>query len=281
MIYQSAQGGCLVLEMDDGKVNFLSLPMRSALISALVRAQEDPLVEAVILAGRGRCFCAGMNVDDFEAGTALSAPSLHGEILAFLARMSKPVIAAIHGDAHGGGLELALGCHYRVAKADAKLSLPEVLVGMMPGARGTQHLPRAVGLEKAAELILNGQRFAAGQAPLGLIDELIEGALLSGAVAFAARVAQDRPIPRLQDLSIEDTSVDLRSFITPNTPECPGTEAAIAALKASATVPYEAAVEQEFAAFLALKDSPESQAFRAAFMAKLKRDAQARRQNQA
>ena len=278
MIHESTQNGCRVLEMDDGKVNFLALPMREALVDALVRADMDPAVDAVILAGRGRCFCAGMNVADFEAGTALSAPALHNEILDRLSGMHKPVIAAIHGDAHGGGLELALGCHYRVATDDAKLSLPEVLVGLMPGARGTQHLPRAIGLMKAAAMILNGQRVTAGQAPEGLIDAVVADALLPGALAFAARVAQTRPIPRLQDRAVADKGTDPRTAIAPDTPDYPGTACAIAALTAAASMPYAEAVQQEFVAFEALKESPESRAFRDAFLAKLKRDAAARRQ---
>lgn len=278
MIHETTVEGLRVLEMDDGKVNFLSLPMREALLDAFVRADADAKVPAVILIGRGACFCAGMNIDDFEAGTALMAPSLHNEILDILATMSKPVFAAIHGGAHGGGLELALGCHYRVALKGAKVSLPEVLVGMMPGARGTQHLPRAIGLEAAADMILNGRRVVAEQAPSGLIDLVVEADLISKTVGFAKSIADERPIPNLRDNIVAAGEIDLSNFAPMGASDYPGITPVIAALNASVNIPFEKAIAQEFSAFSALAKTEASKKIRAAFLAKLKTDSDARRQ---
>ncbi len=279
MIEETTRDGVRILEMHDGKVNFLSLSLREALLDSLQRAETDPSVQVVVLAGRGACFCAGMNIEDFEAGTALLAPSLHNEILDCLSQMTTPVIAAIHGGAHGGGLELALGCHYRVGLADAKVSLPEVLVGLMPGARGTQHLPRAIGLAPAADMILNGRRVGLNDAPNGLIDQVFADDLLDNAAAFARSVAGNRPIPRLQDTNATDLGDDLAGYAPQDAPDYPGTAPVIEALKAAAHMPYAKAVEQEFAAFSVLKDSDVSKQFRVAFMAKLKAESQARRRS--
>ena len=270
MIQRDVQKDLCNLEMADGKVNLLGLPMRIALLDALQAVQNDDAIRAVVLAGRGRCFSAGMNVEDFDAGTALKAPSLHNEILDCLANMSKPVIAAIHGGAHGGGLELALGCHYRVATQDAEVSLPEILVGLIPGARGTQHLPRAVGQKAAADMILNGRRVRANEAPFGLFDRILAEPFLDSAIAFAGQVASKRPIPHLQRGDVAPASVTEHLATLANAPDYPGVEPAIAMLKASVTEPFSTAIAQEFAAFSKLSRSPRSAQFRASFLAKLK-----------
>lgn len=277
MIEETTIDDIRVIELNDGKVNFLSLPLRIALLAALERADTADDVAAVVLAGRGACFCAGMNIDDFEAGTALVAPSLHNEILDCLAQMSKPVVAAIHGGAHGGGLELALGCHYRVGLAGAKVSLPEVLVGMMPGARGTQHLPRAIGQGPAADMILNGRRTAVEAAPDGLIDLVVQSDLLEGAQAFAKDIAHQRPIPRLQDKIATEAKQELLGLVSDDAPAFPGIPYVIDALAAAVHKPYAEGVAQEFESFMTLKDSDVSKQFRAAFLAKLKADSEARR----
>ena len=270
MIHGTINGDLYLIEMDDGKVNFLSHPLRVGLLDTLRQAQSDPAAKAVVLIGRGRCFCAGMNVHDLKTGTALSAPSLHNEILDCLAQMEKPVIAAIHGGAHGGGLELALGCHYRVATADAELSLPELTVGLMPGARGTQHLPRAIGLPAAADMILNGRRVRADAAPNGLIDRVVDGDLRQGAMVFARDVAQMRPIPHLHNRTVAPAKFDPHTVVDAGAPAYPGLEAVVRLLRASITESFDDAVAQEFAEFSALKDSEASLRFRQKFLDNLK-----------
>lgn len=292
MIHESTVDGIRILEMDDGKVNFLSLPMRKALMAAIENAgagichagsdqgssknsgssagrSSGQSLKGIVLAGRGACFCAGMNIDDFEAGLALSAPSLHNEIHDALSALSIPVVAAIHGGAHGGGLELALGCHFRVATSEAKLSLPEIQVGLMPGARGTQLLPRAVGLPAAADMILNARRVAARDAPAGLVDRVISEDVIAAAVLFALEHADTSP-PHLQDRLVDSTELNLRDYISTETQGFPGIEPAIEMLARSTDLSYTEAVKQEFEAFLALKDSEISKPFQAAFLARLK-----------
>lgn len=277
VLHEQTVDGIRVLEMDDGKVNFLNLTMRRDLLSALQSAERDGAVKAIVLLGRGACFCAGMNVEDFEYGTALTSPSLHGEILDTLAASAIPVVAAIHGGAHGGGLELALGCHYRVAKSDTRLSLPEVLVGLMPGARGTQHLPRAIGLEAAADMILNGRVVQADSAPGGLVDHVVADDLLDGAIEFAKGVAEQRPVPRLQDKTVVDIETDLYELMNPQHADFPGISSAISLLKASHSLPFAQAIEQEFLAFVELKDSEACKPFIEAFLARLKATSAAKR----
>ena len=270
MIHQRLSGIVCILEMESGPVNFLTLALRTALLAALQKADEDPAVAAIVLLGKGRCFNAGMNINDLEAGTALTAPSLHNDLHDCLANMSKPVTAAIHGGAHGGGLELALGCHYRLATPDAELSLPELSVGMIPGARGTQLLPRAIGQWAAADMILNCRRFPAEEAPLGLIDQLVTGQLSDAAISFAVAKTEIRPLPHLSMNDVTATEDDLNAVIESGAPDYPGIEPVIRLLNAAASMPFDQAVTEEFEAFEALRDSDASEAWRAAFLENLK-----------
>ena len=270
MIHQRLCDIVCMLEMESGPVNFLTLALRTALLTALQKADKDPAVAAIVLAGKGRCFNAGMNLNDLKTGTALTAPSLHNDIHDCLANMSKPVIAAIHGGAHGGGLELALGCHYRLATPDAELSLPELSVGMIPGARGTQLLPRAIGQKPAADMILNCRRFRADEAPPGLIDQVVSGQLLDAAVTFAMTNAAIRPLPRLSTSDVIATVDDLHTVIESGAPDYPGIEPVIWLLNAAANMPFDQAVTKEFEAFATLKDSETSRTWRRAFLKDLK-----------
>ena len=270
MIHHRLSDTVCILEMESGPVNFLTLELRTALLASLEKADKDPAVAAIVLAGKGRYFNAGMNLKDLEAGTALTAPSLHNDLHDCLANMSKPVIAAIHGGAHGGGLELALGCHYRLATPDAELSLPELSVGMIPGARGTQLLPRAIGQRTAADMILNCRRFRADEAPPGLINQLVTGRLLDAAISFAMTNAETRPLPHLSTNDVTSTEDDLYAVIEPGAPDYPGIEPVIRLLKAAANMPFDQAVTEEFEAFTTLKDSETSRIWRRTFLENLK-----------
>jgi len=186
----TTQGAVAVIRLDNPPVNGLAYAVRAEILAGLDRANADPAVSAVVLAGAGKSFSAGADINELGTPKSLQEPNLP-TVIREIERNEKPVIAAMHGVAMGGGLELALGCHYRVAAPGTQISLPEVKLGLLPGAGGTQRLPRAVGLEAALNLIVSGSSMPAEKlAKTDLLDEVIEGDLLAGAVAFASRVAR-------------------------------------------------------------------------------------------
>src|SRR3984885_4448848 len=144
-----------LLMLDNPPVNGLGHATRSGIVAGLERAQSDPAIAAIVIIGSGRAFSGGADITEFNTPKAVASPML-GEVIAALEASTKPIVAAIHGVAMGGGLELALGAHYRVAARGAQIALPEVKLGLLPGAGGTQRLPRAVGLETALNMIVSG-----------------------------------------------------------------------------------------------------------------------------
>jgi 3-hydroxyacyl-CoA dehydrogenase len=193
------RGSVGVISVDNPPVNALSHAVRQGLLDALAKAVADETVRAVVIAGSGRTFIAGADITEF--GKPMKEPVL-GAVIAALDESPKPIVAALHGTALGGGLEVALGCHYRVALRDAKCGLPEVKLGILPGAGGTQRLPRLIGVAKALEMIVSGEPIGAAEAKgIGLVDEVAEGDLLAAATAFAQRIADRRPLPRVRDLT--------------------------------------------------------------------------------
>src|SRR6266446_253477 len=205
------EGDIAILIVDNPPVNALSMAVRVALLDLIEKTDTDPEVKGVVLIGAGKTFVAGADIREF--GKKLEGPSGRAPYEAIEAS-KRPVIAALHGTALGGGLELALTAHYRVALRSVKLGLPEVLVGVLPGAGGTQRLPRLVGVETALELITNG-RHIDGETALkyGIVDELVDGAgyseLLQGALAFARKVVTEkRPLKRVRDLTEKITGID-------------------------------------------------------------------------
>ncbi|MGH7115202.1 MAG: enoyl-CoA hydratase/isomerase family protein, partial [Stellaceae bacterium] len=192
------EGGVAVITVDNPPVNALKHEVRAGLAAALRQARDDAVVEAVAIACAGRTFFAGADINEF--GKPAQPPSL-GEVIAQIEQMPKPVVAAIHGTALGGGFELALACHFRIAAADARVGLPEVRLGLLPGAGGTQRLPRLVGPEKALRMIVTGEPIGAAEARAeGIIDQIVTGDLIAGAIAFARRaVAERRPLRLVRD----------------------------------------------------------------------------------
>jgi 3-hydroxyacyl-CoA dehydrogenase len=191
-------GKVALLTIDNPPVNATSHALRAALKAALEVAIADPAAAAIVLIGAGRGFIAGADISEFERRRE---EPLNPANIAVMEQSPKPIIAAIHGHALGGGLELAMGCHYRVATPDAKLGQPEVKIGITPGAGGTQRLPRLVGLKLALDMIVGGDPIDAETALAHrLIDEIIGGDLRGGALAFAERVRDKRPLPRVRDL---------------------------------------------------------------------------------
>ena len=190
--------GIAVITIDNPPVNALSRHVREGICNTVRAAVADSEVTGIVLACAGRTFIAGADITEF--GKPLEPPGFL-EMIDVLDDAPKPVVAAIHGTALGGGLETALACHFRVAVASARFGLPEVKLGLCPGAGGTQRLPRVVGPEKALEMIVGGNPIGAREALAhGLADEVVEGDLTEGAVAFARRaVAEGRPLVRIRD----------------------------------------------------------------------------------
>ncbi|MFZ2470256.1 MAG: 3-hydroxyacyl-CoA dehydrogenase NAD-binding domain-containing protein [Parvibaculum sedimenti] len=195
------EGDVGVLTLNSPPVNALSAPVRTAINDGIKAAIDNPAVKAIVLICDGKTFIAGADITEF--GKAPSGPSLF-DAQAMIENAPKPVIAAIHGTALGGGLEVALTCHYRVAVPSAKCGLPEVNLGLLPGAGGTQRLPRIVGAQKAVEMVTAGTHVGAKACKeMGLVDELVEeGKLREGAIAFANKiVAEKRPLKKVRDLN--------------------------------------------------------------------------------
>jgi len=193
VIKTADRDGVRVITIDNAPVNAISAAVRTGLQAAIKAAEADPKVKAIVLTGAGRAFIAGADIREFGKPPAVGVPNLR-ENIAALEACTKPVVAAINGAAAGGGLEIALGCHYRVAHPKAVLGLPEVNLGTIPGATGTQRLPRAVGVEAALEMIVNGVLIPAAKCPPGLADELAEDV-----VGKAVALALSKPVRRLSE----------------------------------------------------------------------------------
>ena len=188
-----------VITVDNPPVNALSPGVPQGIVDALDKGNADPAVKAMVLIGAGRSFIAGADIRQFGKANAAPAPTRrHYDVMD---QSQKPVVAAIHGYALGGGLETALACHYRVAVPSAKVGLPEVLIGILPGAGGTQRLPRLIGPKAALEMITSGRHVPADEAQkLGIVDEIApEGGLKEAAVAFARKIAGKTPLPVIRN----------------------------------------------------------------------------------
>jgi 3-hydroxyacyl-CoA dehydrogenase len=185
----AVHGDVAVCFLDNPPVNGMGHAVRQELAANLERAAADPQVRAVVVAGAGRMFCGGADIKAFNTPASRAEPSSR-TIVRSIEASAKPVVAAIHGNALGLGLEFAMGCHYRIAQRGAKLGLPEIKLGLLPGGGGTQRLPRLVGVEAAARMILSGAPVGAEEAlAMGLVDEATEGELLPAAIDFARRMA--------------------------------------------------------------------------------------------
>jgi 3-hydroxyacyl-CoA dehydrogenase len=264
-------GDIAVITVDSPPVNALKQEVRAGLVEAVRAAAADPTIRAVVLACHGRTFFAGADITEF--GKPAMPPALH-EVIALVEELPKPVIAAIHGTALGGGLELALGCHYRVAVPSAKLGLPEVKLGILPGAGGTQRLPRAVGPEKALRMIVSGEPIGAEEArAAGLVEAVVQGDLVTEAVAFARHVAQAQPLPRLRDRSEKLQGADRTAFeataanLTKRARGLKAPYACVEAVRLTLDVPFDQGLARERDLFLDLVAGDQSKAQRHVFFA--------------
>ena len=267
------QGDVLVVTADNPPVNALGAAVRQGLAGAMQQAASDDAVRAVVIRCDGRTFFAGADITEF--GKPPVSPSLP-EVIDAIEDCPKPVVAAIHGTALGGGLEVALGCHYRVAVPSAKMGLPEVKLGILPGAGGTQRLPRVVGVEAALPMIVTGNPVPAKKAKaMGLLDALVEdeAGLADAAIAFAQEVAgrSEHPVSSRRSDRISDTPPsafdDFRKANARRLKGFEAPEACIQAVEAAVAKPYEEGVKTERALFQKLVTGTQSKALRHVFFA--------------
>ena len=269
------ENGIAVVTIDSPPVNVLSAQVRHGLIEAFASISADPAVEAVVLICGGRTFIAGFDITEFQTG--LKEPPL-AQVLELVENVGKPTIAAIHGTALGGGLEIAFLCSHRIAVPSAKVGLPEVHLGLLPGAGGTQRLPRIVGPEIALELLTSGRHVSAPEAlELGIIDALAaEGSLEQEAFAFARRIlAEKRPVPRVRDRQdliepYRGKSELFSEFRGRNASAFRGfkaPEAIIRAVEAAVERPFDEGIQREQELIYELLKTPESAAQRYVFFA--------------
>ncbi len=267
-------GDVLIIESNNPPVNALSAAVRQGLVDAIEQAEGDDKVKAVVIACEGQTFFAGADITEF--GKPPVMPWLP-QVVDRIEACTKPVVAAIHGTALGGGLEVALGCHYRVAVPSAKLGTPEVKLGLLPGAGGTQRLPRVAGVGHALEMCATGNPVGAKEAyEAGLIDRIVEGELLPHAVAFAEEVRDIRPLPKSSEREDRLATVDpaiFDEFRKANSRRFKGfdaPEANIRAVKAATEKPFGEGVLEERRLFLELMSGQQSKAQQYFFFAERK-----------
>jgi 3-hydroxyacyl-CoA dehydrogenase len=265
--------GIGIITIDNPPVNALAPGVRDGILEALEKGEADPKVKAMVLMGAGRSFIAGADIRAFgkprPAPRRLTYDALDGA--------NKPVVAAIHGYALGGGLENALACHYRIAVPSAKVGLPEVLIGILPGGGGTQRLPRLIGVQAAMDMIVSGRHVPAEEAKeLGVVDAIVPGKdLRREAIAFTKEVAGKRPLPRVRDMSAKLAEAKanpgmfdaMRKSIARKARNQQAPYHCIACVEAAATMPFEEGIAIERRLFAELENSEEAKALRYAFFA--------------
>ena len=264
-------GPVRVLSIDNPPVNGLGAAVRRALTEELAKALDDADVEAIVIAGQGKMFCAGADIRELGQEPPPDTPQLP-DVIDAVEAATKPVVAAIHGVAAGGGLELALGCHARVASPDARVGLPEVTLGIIPGAGGTQRLPRLIGVEPALDLIVSGKLIPAAKAKkLGFIDELVNinvrGDVVDAAVAHAKTITSLRRSSEGKLDADEAVFATVKKSIAKKARGFDAPYAAIDAVRAANELPMREGFEKEREIFLGLLNSEQARAQRHIFFA--------------
>ncbi|WP_426087083.1 3-hydroxyacyl-CoA dehydrogenase NAD-binding domain-containing protein [Janthinobacterium sp. PSPC1-1] len=267
-------GAVAVITLANPPVNGLGLATRTAAVAGIRQALADETVKAIVITGAGKAFSGGADIKEFNSPKALTEPTLH-TLINVVEQSTKPVVAAIHSVCMGGGLELALGCNYRVAAPGAQMALPEVKLGILPGAGGTQRLPRVLGLEMALNMIVSGTPVASEKlAGTALFDEAIApGAdLLQAAVAFATKVADVRPLPKVRERKVDYPNHEAFLQFSRNTVKAmsgpfPAPLKCVDAVAAAVTMKFDDGLKYERELFMQLVQSPESKALRHAFFA--------------
>ncbi len=269
VIKTADRDGVRIATIDNPPVNAISAAVRSGLMAAVKAAVADPAVKAIVVTGAGRAFIAGADIREFGKPAPPGVPGLR-DCIAAIEASPKTVVAAINGAAAGGGLEIALGCHYRVAHPKAVLGVPEVNLGTIPGATGTQRLPRAVGVPAALDMVVSGNLMPAAKCPAGLVDEIADDSV-ARAVAFArakpvrrlsgddAKLAAAKNSPGLFDEYRKGMSKRFRGFIAPY--KC------VEAVEQCTKLSYDAAIAEERRIFEWCQVQPEARAMRHVFFA--------------
>jgi 3-hydroxyacyl-CoA dehydrogenase len=269
----TSRGTVAVITLKNPPVNALGLGLRSAIADGMERAAGDASIGAVVIAGTGTSFCGGADVAEFGRAAAFASPSL-ADLFSMIENSPKPVVAAINGLALGGGLELAMACHYRVAAAGAPLGMPEVKLGLLPGAGGTQRLPRLVGVERALNMIVSGNPVNARDlAATALLDSTVDGDALSAAVTLAERAAAEKwPAKKARDIKVSFPNAEAfldfaRGAVAPLAKNYPAPLKCIDAIEAAVVKPFDEGMSSEQSLFIELVNTSESKALRHAFFA--------------
>jgi 3-hydroxyacyl-CoA dehydrogenase len=271
----AVHGSTAVITMDNPPVNGLGFETRRGIVEGLEKALADAAVKSIVVTGAGKAFSGGADIREFGSPKALAEPNLLSVISA-LEASSKPVVAAVHSVAMGGGLELALGCHYRVTAPGAQIALPEVKIGLIPGAGGTQRLPRVLGIETALNMIVSGEpvksELLASLPGQKLFDKVIEGDLLAGAIAFANEVADKRPMPIVREMKVSHPNAQAyfqfaRNMVGGMSKNFPAPLKCVDAVETALTMKFDDGMKAEREIFINLMLTPECKALRHAFMA--------------
>jgi 3-hydroxyacyl-CoA dehydrogenase len=268
------EGDVAIVTLDNPPVNGMNLETRNAMVSAIDAGLAASDVRAIVIAGAGAAFSGGADIREFGTAKMIAAPNLH-DLIELVEQADKPVIAAIHSVCIGGGLELSLACHYRIAAPGTQIGLPEVKLGLLPGAGGTQRLPRAVGLETALEMIVSGELVASEKlAATALFDRMTARGedLLDAAIGFARQVADTRPLPKVRERAVTHADLDAflqaaRERVKAQAGPFPAPLLCFECVAASATMAFEDGLNVERELFMRLLESDESKALRHAFFA--------------
>jgi 3-hydroxyacyl-CoA dehydrogenase len=273
--HYEVRGSVAVITLDNPPVNGLGLATRAATAAGVERAEADAAVKAVVITGAGKAFSGGADIKEFGSPKALAEPNLLSLILV-VENCSKPVVAAIHSVCMGGGLELSLGCHYRVAQTGTKVALPEVKLGLLPGAGGTQRLPRALGVEPALNMIVSGEPVEAQMLAMvpgqKLFDKIVDADVVGAAVKFAEEVADKRPLPKVRDLKARHPNAEAyfqfaRNMVGGMSKNFPAPLRCLEAVAGAVNLKFDDGMRAEREGFAALMMTPESKALRHLFFA--------------
>jgi 3-hydroxyacyl-CoA dehydrogenase len=264
-------GSTAVITLNNPPVNGLGFKTRAAIVDGVVKAEADPAIKAIVITGHGKAFSGGADIKEFNTPAASAEPSLN-TVIRVLDDAKKPIVAAIHSVAMGGGLELAMGCHFRVAQKGSQIALPEVKLGVLPGAGGTQRLPRLIGAEAALNMIVSGNTVLAEKlAATALFDEVVDADVLEAALKFAdSVVSNNTPLKRARDIKMDVPSAEGFFGFAHNTVAAiaknyPAPLKCVEAVEASATKKFDEGMRIEREAFMWLVQTPESKALRHAF----------------
>ncbi|MBN9330921.1 MAG: 3-hydroxyacyl-CoA dehydrogenase [Comamonas sp. SCN 67-35] len=270
-------GDVAVITLNNPPVNGLGLATRQALAAGLDKAQQDAAVKAIVITGAGKAFSGGADITEFGTEKAFAEPNLH-TVISLVEQCAKPVVAAIHSVCMGGGLELSLACHYRVVAPGCNVALPEVKLGLLPGAGGTQRLPRVIGVEAALNMIVSGEpvksEFIAGVPGQKLFDKLTASAesLMDEALAFARGIADARPLPLVRNLPCKHPQGDAyfqfaRNMVRGMAKNFPAPAKCVDAVEAATKKKFADGLLAERELFTQLMWSAESRALRHLFFA--------------